>query len=97
VPRRQASLWLARDVSTRLRLAGGFVAQTKTFTSFTNVVELPGFTRLDGAVFYRIKDVTVALNATNLTNARYYPTANGDNNISPGAPRSVQLAVRTTF
>lgn len=97
VPRRQASLWVARELSTRLRLAGGLVSQTKTFTSFTNAVELPGFTRLDGAVFYRMKDVTLSLNATNLTNARYYATANGDNNISPGAPRSVQLALRTTF
>ena len=97
VPRRQASLWVARELSTRLRLAGGLVSQTKTFTSFTNAVELPGFTRLDGAVFYRMKDVTLSLNATNLPNARYYATANGDNNISPGAPRSVQLALRTTF
>jgi catecholate siderophore receptor len=97
VPRRQASLWVAREVSTRLRVAGGLVSQTKTFTSFTNAVELPGFTRLDGAVFYRLKGLTLSLNATNLTNTRYYATANGDNNISPGAPRSVQFAVRTTF
>jgi len=97
VPRRQGSLWAAGDLSTRLRVAGGFVAQSETFTSFTNAVRLPGFTRLDGALFYRIKDVTLSLNAMNLTNVRYYPTANGDNNISPGAPRSLQFAVRTTF
>ena len=77
--------------------AGGFVAQSETFTSFTNAVRLPGFTRLDGALFYRLKAVTLSLNAMNLTNVRYYPTANGDNNISPGAPRSLQFAVRTTF
>ncbi len=97
VPRRQASLWAAHDVSARLRVAAGVVSQTKTFTSFTNAVELPGFTRLDGAAFYRIGRVTGALNVTNLTNVRYYPTANGDNNISPGSPRSLQLSVRTRF
>ena len=97
VPDRQASLWVANDVSTRLRVAGGLVSQTKMFTSFTNAVELPGFTRLDAAVFYRIKDVTLSLNAANLTNVRYYSTANGDNNISPGPPRFVQLAIRTKF
>jgi catecholate siderophore receptor len=97
VPDRQASLWVAHDVSTRLRVAGGLVSQTKMFTSFTNAVELPGFTRLDAAVFYRIKDVTLSLNAANLTNVRYYSTANGDNNISPGPPRFVQLAIRTKF
>jgi catecholate siderophore receptor len=73
------------------------VAQSAAFTSFTNAVTLPGFTRLDAAVFYRLGDVTLSLNAANLTNVRYYPTANGDNNISPGAPRSLQFATRLTF
>jgi catecholate siderophore receptor len=97
VPRRQGSLWVAGALSQRLRVAGGFVAQSAAFTSFTNAVTLPGFTRLDAAVFYRLGDVTLSLNAANLTNVRYYPTANGDNNISPGAPRSLQFATRLTF
>jgi catecholate siderophore receptor len=97
VPQRQGSLWVAAAVSRRLRLAGGVVAQSATFTSFTNAVTLPGFTRVDGAVFYRLGGVTLSLNAANLTNVRYYPTANGDNNISPGAPRSLQFTTRMTF
>jgi catecholate siderophore receptor len=97
VPRHQGSLWVAADLSSRIRVAGGVVSQTRTFTSFTNVVTLPGFTRLDASVFYSIKDVTLSLNLANLTNVRYFPTANGDNNISPGAPRSVQLAIRSRF
>jgi catecholate siderophore receptor len=97
VPRRQGSLWVAGSLSERLRVAGGFVAQSAAFTSFTNAVTLPGFTRLDAAVFYRLGAVTLSLNAANLTAARYYPTANGDNNISPGAPRSLQLTSRLTF
>jgi catecholate siderophore receptor len=39
----------------------------------------------------------VALNAENVFNASYYSTANNDNNISPGAPRSVQLSLRVSF
>jgi outer membrane receptor for ferric coprogen and ferric-rhodotorulic acid len=45
----------------------------------------------------RRRNETLSLNAANLTNARHYPRANGDNNVSPGTPRSVQLAVRTKF
>jgi catecholate siderophore receptor len=33
------------------------------------------------------------LNAENLLNRKYYPTASGDNNSSPGAPRKIQLSV----
>jgi len=39
----------------------------------------------------------IALNAENLFDTGYYSTANGDNNISPGAPRSVQLSLRVVF
>lgn len=97
VPRQQASLWTAHDITSTFRLAGGIVSQTEAFTSFTNSVRLPGYTRVDGAAFYRIKDSTLSLSVTNLLDTRYYPTANGDNNISPGAPRTMQLSLRHTF
>ncbi len=97
VPRHQASLWTAHDVTSVFRLAAGIVSQAETFTSFTNSVRLPGYARVDASAFYRIKDSTLSLGMTNLLDRRYYPTANGDNNISPGAPRTVQLALRHTF
>ena len=97
VPRQQVSLWTAHDITNTFRLAGGFVSQTAAFTSFTNSVKLPGYLRVDGAAFCRIKDSTLSLSVTNLLGKRYYPTANGDNNISPGAPRALQLSLRHTF
>jgi len=97
VPRQHASLWTAHDITNTLRLAGGIVSQTEAFTSFTNSVRLPGYTRVDGAAFYRIKDSTLSLSVMNLLDVRYYPTANGDNNISPGAPRTMQFSLRHTF
>jgi catecholate siderophore receptor len=39
----------------------------------------------------------VALNLENLFNKVYFPTAGGDNNISPGAPRSARLTMITAF
>lgn len=67
------------------------------YTSFSNSVELPRFTRLDAIVYYRVHGYKLALNIKNLGNAHDVPTANGDNNISPGAPFNVQLSLRTTF
>jgi catecholate siderophore receptor len=97
VPRHQASFWTAHDVTRVFRLAAGVVSQAETFTSFTNSVRLPGYTRIDASAFYRIKDSTFSLGVTNLFDRRYYPTANGDNNISPGTPRAGQLSLRHTF
>ena len=54
-------------------------------------------TLTDASVFYRINDSTFSLGVTNLFDRRYYPTANGDDNISPGTPRAVQLSLRHTF
>jgi catecholate siderophore receptor len=60
-------------------------------------VQLPAFTRVDAAVSRRVGRYRLALNTENLLDGRYYPTANGDNNISPGAPRNVRLTVAVTF
>ncbi len=97
VPRRQVSLWTTYALPGRLEVGGGVVEQSRIFTSFTNQVRLPGFARLDGLVSFRHGHYRVALNAENLLNRRYYPTAHNDNNISPGAPRSVRVTVRASF
>jgi catecholate siderophore receptor len=97
VPRSQFNVWTTYDLSDRWGGGGGLVRQTKMFASFSNQVELPGFTRVDAVVYYRLKGYRLALNAENLLDTRYYSTANGDNNISPGAPRSVQLSFRVMF
>jgi catecholate siderophore receptor len=97
VPRHQATLWSAHDLNDTVRLAVGVVTQTETFTSFTNAVRLPGYTRVDATAFYRISKATLSMGVTNVLDARYYPTANGDNNISPAAPRTALIALRYTF
>ena len=37
------------------------------------------------------------LNVENLLNKAYFPTANSDNNIAPGAPRNARLTLRANF
>lgn len=97
VPRHQANLWTTYDFATRFGVGGGLVHQSRMFTSFTNTVTLPAFTRVDALAYYRLGRYRLALNVDNVFDAHYYPTANGDNNISPGAPRSLQLSLRATF
>ena len=84
-------------MTARVTAGIGAVHQTRVFTSFTNQVELPAFTRVDGMLAWRFNRYRVALNGENLFDAGYYSTANGDNNISPGAPPSVQLTLRVMF
>jgi catecholate siderophore receptor len=97
VPRSQFNVWSTYDLSDRWGGGGGVVRQTKMFASFSNQVELPGFTRVDAVVYYRVHRYRLALNAENVLDTTYYATANGDNNISPGSPRNVQLSVRVMF
>jgi catecholate siderophore receptor len=97
VPRHQITLWSTYDVSRRWNAGAGLNAQSRTYTSFTNQVVLPAYLRADGVVSYHTGRYRIQLNAENLLDARYYPTANGDNNISPGSPRNVNLSVRVGF
>jgi catecholate siderophore receptor len=97
VPRNQLTLWSTYDLTDRLGAGGGVVSQSRMYTSFTNQVALPSYTRIDAVAHYRFGRYRLGVNAGNLSNATYYPTGNGDNNISPGAPRNVQLSLRATF
>jgi catecholate siderophore receptor len=97
VPRHQLTLWSTYDISHHWGAGGGVIHQSRMYTAFSNQVELPGFTRVDAVGYYRVGRYRLAANAENLFNVKYYPTANGDNNISPGAPRSLHLGLNMSF
>ena len=64
------------------------------FAAIDNSVTLPGFTRADGALFLTLPaNLQAQLNLENLFGTRYYATAQGNNNILPGAGRSVRFSV----
>jgi len=62
-------------------------------------VKPPGFTPADGAIYYALADgkTRLALNLENLFDNKYFPTVDGDNNISSGAPRAVRVTLNTLF
>ncbi len=99
VPERMASIWNRFDIGQGWGVGLGVVHQSSSYTSFTNTVKLPSFTRVDGAVYYAFTGgkTRVALNVENLFDKEYFPTAHSDNNISPGAPLNARLTLSTAF
>ena len=86
VPRHSFSLWNRYDLTESVGVGLGVIARSKSYATISNAVILPGYTRVDAALYYRLAGgIEAQLNAENLFGAHYFPTANGDNNIAPGA------------
>ncbi|KON79886.1 TonB-dependent siderophore receptor [Azoarcus sp. PA01] len=99
VPDHMTSIWNRFDLGQGWGVGLGVINQSSSYTSFTNSVKLPSFTRVDGAVYYTFNDrkTRIALNVENITDKEYFPTAHSDNNISPGAPLNARLTLSTAF
>ncbi len=98
LPRHQFSAWGRYDFTDRLGVAIGAVRQSEQFATISNAVRLPGFTRIDAALFYKVSDtVQLQLNVENLANTDYFPSAHTDNNISTGAPLNARLGAKIRF
>ncbi|HET7605374.1 MAG TPA: TonB-dependent siderophore receptor [Sphingomicrobium sp.] len=98
VPRHSFSLWNRYDVTPQLGIGLGVIARSKSYASISNAVKLPGYARVDAALYYRLPNgLEAQLNAENLLGADYFPSASNDNNIAPGAPRSIKATVGYRF
>ena len=98
VPRHSFSLWNRYEVTESLGLGLGIIARSKSFASLSNDVRLPGYARVDAAAFYKLPHgLEAQLNVENIFGARYFPTASNDNNIAPGAPRTLKLSLGYRF
>ncbi|HXG80901.1 MAG TPA: TonB-dependent siderophore receptor [Sphingomicrobium sp.] len=98
VPRHSFSLWSRYDFSKHFSAGLGVIARSKSFASLGNTVQLPGYARVDAALFYQLTDgIEAQVNVENIFGADYFATAHNDNNIAPGAPTNVKAAVRFTF
>jgi catecholate siderophore receptor len=98
VPRHQFSVWNRYNVSKSLGFGLGVIAASKSYASISNAVTLPGYARVDAAVFYELSDgIEAQVNVENLLGADYFPTAHSDNNIAPGAPTTARATLRFRF
>lgn len=99
VPQRTLSLWNKFDIGAGFGAGIGVIHQSESYASIDNTVQLPKFWRADGALYYSFSGgkTRLALNVENLFDKKYFPTVDGNNNISVGAPRSARLTLATRF
>ncbi|HEX7381592.1 MAG TPA: TonB-dependent siderophore receptor [Nevskiaceae bacterium] len=101
VPRNQFSVWSSYALTEHWGFGGGLRGQSRSFASLTNAVALPGYVTADAMAYWqsgtRAGDWRVQLNVDNLLNNYYYDTANGDNQIMPGAPLRVLASFGVNF
>ncbi|HYV10258.1 MAG TPA: TonB-dependent siderophore receptor [Pyrinomonadaceae bacterium] len=98
VPHHTFSLWNNYRVHPRLGLGLGLIHRSDMFAAIDNAVVLPGYTRADAAVFFSITERwRLQANFQNLLDNTYYLNADGNNNITPGAPRGARIALIARF
>ena len=96
-PRHSASLWSTYRVTPKLRLGGGLNYRGAQNPEGARHMLAPAFTTLDAMAEYNLTDtVTVKLNVTNLTD-KLYADSLYRGFYAPGAPRAVQLTLKTLF
>ena len=97
-PRDMFTLWNKYQVTSRFGLGLGIAHRSEVFAAIDNKVVLPGYTKIDSAVYVRLTEKwKLQAHFDNLLNRRYYLNADGNNNISPGAPRSAKVSLVAVF
>jgi catecholate siderophore receptor len=101
VPKHQVSVWNRIDVSKQFGAGLGLIHQSSQFAANRTsaaTTRLPGFTRVDAALFYTVSSrIKVQLNAENILDEQYFSDAHNNNNISVGAPVNGRLSVQVKF
>jgi catecholate siderophore receptor len=98
VPYNQVSLWNKYQINPVWSAALGAIYFSDSFASSDDSVRLPGFVRFDAAVYAKVNEMwRVQLNVENIFNKGYWATADGNNNISPGQPRTFRATAIARF
>ncbi len=98
VPTTMASLWNKYDLNNNFAAALGAIYQSDQFAAADNSVRLKGFTRFDGAFYYKINpSYRVQFNVENILGREYIQTAHNNNNIQPGSPRAFKVSLTANF
>ena len=98
-PEHTLSIWNKFELGNRWAAGAGLIYQGAAYTSFLNAVKLPAFARADAALYYTFAGgkTRLSLNVENVFNKKYWPTVDGDNNISVGAPVNARLTLSMKF
>jgi len=103
-PTNTFSLWNRYDFTRKFGAGVGVIyrnemfAATEDIVTPSNNVVLPGYTRVDAAMFFAVSEkLRTQVNIENLLDQGYFLNADNNNNITPGGPRSVRVSVSTRF
>lgn len=97
LPEHSFSVWNRYELSRTWGVGLGVIHVGEVFTSTDNAVVVPAFTRVDAGVFGTFRRFRGQVNVENVLDERYYAFAHSNNNITPGSPRAVRLALTTRF
>ena len=101
VPKHTFSLWNKYEINETWSAALGVVSRSDMYAATpttTTAVNLPGYTRLDAAIYANInKQTKLQLNIENLLDKTYYQSAHNNNNIMYGYPLTARATVTYTF
>ena len=97
-PENMFSLWNQFQATDKLSLGLGVTHQSSFFVREDNAVEVPGYTRVDAAIFYDVNPTTrFQINIENLLDEDYFPDAHSNDNISTGRPLNARFTLSTRF
>jgi len=98
VPRHTFSLWNKYHFLPNWAAGVGVLSRSAMYANVDNTVTLPGFARVDAALFWDITDnLKAQLNVENVLDTEYYSTAHNNNNITPGSPQAFFVTVTSNF
>jgi catecholate siderophore receptor len=98
VPHHTFSIWNKFQALPKLGFGLGIIRRSDMFAAIDNKVTLPGYTRIDAAIFIPFNEQwRLQAHFENLLNQRYYLNADGNNNISPGSPRAARIGLIARF
>ena len=101
VPKHIFSLWNKYEFNETWGAALGIVSRSDMFAvtpTVSTAVKLPGYTRLDAAIYANInKQTKLQLNIENLLDKTYYQSAHNNNNIMYGYPLTAKATLTYTF
>jgi catecholate siderophore receptor len=98
VPRHTFSLWNNYRFARKWGAGLGLIHRSNMFAAIDDKVTLPGYTRADAAVYFTISEnVGLQANLENAFNRKHFINADGNDNISPGSPRSARFSLTWKF
>ena len=98
LPEHMFSIWNNVQATDQLGFGLGLTAQDATFADNGNTARLPGYARVDMALFYEVNpNLRLQLNVENLLDSLYFPSAHSADEITVAPPINARLTVSARF